>query len=248
MPLPIIDQIANNVAQTLAAPLSYDVDITGSGTSLDTDWSSINRVSFVNWHGGGPTRYADISLSGGNWVLTITDTSFDELIVFRVTANGNIAPPLTGWVFDAGASNVAAATISSFIKTTNFAYYAPTVVDDLKTAQPVSDALAQVSYDDPQPEDEAPLGHEQFLATFHVVVTLAISTVIDTPLTEKAYIIESEIIRELMVDYTRGVLAVDTIPLAASMGTIGEGGGSWAVVSVNFNVRFRTLYGDRFNQ
>jgi len=245
MALPIIDQIADNVTLTLAAPDHYTFTLAVSGGSLDGTYT-VDRVTNASW-ASGTTRSISITQGGGLWQLTVNDSILIASITFTVTATGNLVPPLTGWAFSsAGGLPGPNQSVSNFSKLWDMNNQI-TVVDDLKTAHTSQDGLTQVSYDDPAVEEDGPLNHEQFLAGFHVLVTLGISTATDVPLTEKAYQIEADIIKRLLIDWTRGGLAVDTIPLAATVGTLGESGG-WAVVSVNFNVRYRTLYGDRFNQ
>jgi hypothetical protein len=244
MSLPIIDQIADNVTLTLAAPDRYVFTLTVDGGSLDDEYT-VDKTSFTSWSDGGSPRLATITTSGGFWVLTVLDSSLVQLITFKVTTTGNLVPPTSGWVFDTGGGLPGGGSVSGVSKEWDM-NNPIIVVDDLKTPQRFQDGLAQISYDDPQVEDDAPINHEQFTAAFHVIVTLAVSTATDTPLTEKAYQIEADIIKRLMVDYTRGALAVDTVPAAGTMGSLGDGG--WAVISVNFSVRFRTLYGDRFSQ
>lgn len=135
-----------------------------------------------------------------------------------------------------------------------------TVYSDLKSPKdrPLAEGLTQITYEEPTPEDEAPLGHEQYTANFHVVTTFAISTAGSTnygpsftsgqePLTDKGFQYEADIWKALNVDYTRGNLAVDTIAGKPDFFPV-EGVGGWGAVSVNFTVRFRNLLGNRFEQ
>lgn len=132
------------------------------------------------------------------------------------------------------------------ITTANGYLFDLTVVDDLKDTQRIREGLTTVSYDDPVSEDSPPLGHEQFTANFHIETSTAISSASDRPLTSKEYQIEAEIMKRLQVDYGRNGLAVDTIPLSPARTDLGIGG--WGGVQVNVMVRYRTLYGNRFEQ
>lgn len=122
------------------------------------------------------------------------------------------------------------------------------VETDLKPIQTLAGGATWVSYEDPQPEEDAPINHEQFTAVFQIAIATSISTADSTPLTSKEYQIEGEVVKYLTnnQNYSRNNLAVDTIPMAPARVSFGDGG--WGGIAVNLMVRFRTLYGNRFEQ
>lgn len=186
----------------------------------------------------------------------IADQGNQELTSVLEANAYTVRPPLP--VIDLIAHNVKSAL--GDVTTANGYLRTLAVHADLKQPQdrPVAEGLTQISYDDPAPEDDAPINHEQYTASFHVVTTFKVPTTTTTslgqgftegqiPLSDVGYQYEADIWKALNVDHTRGSLAVDTLPGAPTFAPI-EGAGGWGAVSVNFTVRFRTLYGNRFSQ
>jgi hypothetical protein len=113
-------------------------------------------------------------------------------------------------------------------------------------ANRIRDRLCILTRDDPVIEEDGPINHHQVLVTFHATLCAELPQDNEQTLDEKLGLLYADVVSAILEDHTRGTLAVDTMLGTANPVDLGAGGVGG--MQIDFQVRYRTLYGNPFQQ
>lgn len=114
----------------------------------------------------------------------------------------------------------------------------------LRHGNKIRDNLLVIHQDDPPKQDGPPQQAMEWLQPFQIMCYCIESEDSTIPIDRRLNLIEADVEKAMMVDYTRGGLAVDTIPRVKAYFTDTDTGAEGIIYQ--FDVQYRTAYGDPF--